>query len=265
MKKTFYITRTRILAIFCIALFLNSFTFAGGLSAIQVTRLSPSYTAPKNLPVYAYSGGNSTVTYPYSVYPGDKLKIALVDQNGFTNIFGLIVYSWHLSISGFNELFLLAGGGYPPSAPQEIYYTVPNEPKVSYSFSIIANITYSTSIENGIISDKQILGFPKTVIFNVKPKSGGIRPPGVDSIHIIDSIYIRPLRNPVNEVLPVQIDGSQAPVTLELFDASGNVKKTLTTTEKQVQLNVADLKKGRYILRGKSSNGQIQSKHVIIE
>lgn len=261
MKKNLYALNARFLVVFCVFVFLLSFTvFAKqGLrpNEIKVERLNN----PKKvgtLPV-SPSGGGGTYNFPSVVYPGDQLKITVgysPTLNCSDCYFG--IFGWYLSIGGFGELFDLAvNPNSPTSTPQTIYYTVPPQPDVAYTFSIFADIALPVGISYSYPNlGKDIY----KVNFTVKPTSS--RPTGPS---FPDSIHSKPYPNPAFSTLNVEIGGTNAPVSVELYDGQGTLQRSQPSTAGTTQMDVSTLKRGRYILRVKGSQGQIDSKHVLLK
>lgn len=260
MKKNLCVLNARFIVVFCVFIFLLPLTVFAKQGAcpdqITVERLN-NPTMVKKIPLFAYQGG--VYNFPSVVYPGDRLKIT-VGYSPTLNCpdcyFG--IFGWYLSIGGFGELFdLSVNPNSPTSTPQIIYYTVPAQPDVAYTFGILVDI----ALPVGLSSAYPNLGkYLHKVNFTVKPTSS--RPTGPS---FPDSVHSKPYPNPAFNTLNVEIGGTNAPVSVELYDDQGTLQRSQSSTAGTTQMDVSTLKRGRYILRVKGSQGQIDSKHVLLK
>lgn len=262
MKKNLCVLNARFIVVFCVFIFLLPFTVFAKWgqcpNEIKVERLNnPKMVRDTSYPFGVTTSG--TYNFRPIVYPGDQLKITVgySDPAAYNNCyFG--IFGWYLSISSFGEIFDLSVNPYSPmSTPQTIYYTVPPQPDVAYTFSIFADIAFPV----GISSAYPNLGkYIYKVNFTVKPTSS--RPTGPS---FPDSIHSKPYPNPAFNTLNVEIGGTNAPVSVELYDDQGTLQRSQSSTAGTTQMDVSTLKRGRYILRVKGSQGQIDSKHVLLK
>lgn len=78
-------------------------------------------------------------------------------------------------------------------------------------------------------------------------------------------LYVKILPNPTDKVLIIQFDGNLklAPI-IEIFDLTGKlVKKHISQGESKIMIDVSDLLKGKYILRGTLGQNTIEENLII--
>jgi hypothetical protein len=83
------------------------------------------------------------------------------------------------------------------------------------------------------------------------------------SIDNISAKNIKVFPNPTSDKLIISFPDYQTNLEIKLFDNSGKLVKSMFSSEKEIDLNVADLSEGIYILKLKSENNFYQTKVTV--